>query len=73
VPLRRESVMPKIRGYIGEQSFELTEGYQQIIDRLAEAQVFSSTYRTEIERGTNSMTARVEARTAVESFRETSK
>lgn len=36
----------RIRGYLGEQSFEITEGFEHL-EGIAEALVFGAVYRTE--------------------------
>jgi hypothetical protein len=65
--------MSKIRGFLGEQSFEITEG-KELLERLAEAKVFGDVYQAETQRGdsgTFAMEARERARLAVKVFRGT--
>ncbi len=61
----------RIRGWIGEQSFEITEGFEHL-DRVAEAMVFSAAYRTHMKHNFSAPAARDGASNAVKSFRETS-
>jgi hypothetical protein len=63
--------MSRLRGWIGEQSFELAENYEQIVERYCESQVYSSVYRTEIERKQTAEQARIAAHHAVIAFRRT--
>jgi hypothetical protein len=60
----------KIRGYLGEQSFEIADG-DAIVDRYCEAMVFSSAYRVALKLKRSTPDARLTAREAVLAFRET--
>lgn len=60
----------RIRGWIGEQSFELAEGHEKYIRDLVETQLFCGTYRAHIQNGDSSTHARVCAKEAVKAFRE---
>ena len=57
----------RLRGWIGEQSFEIQEGVKHL-RIFAEAQVFSAAYRTEREAGAVAMEARERASIAVKTF-----
>jgi hypothetical protein len=61
----------KVRGWIGEQSFELAEGHGQIVERLAEAQVFVGALRAAVDKGYSLPDARTFAQKSLEVFRET--
>jgi hypothetical protein len=63
---------PRIRGYLGERSFEITEGFEHL-EMIAEAMVFSSVYRTERKLGASGTTipaARDAAFNATRAFQE---
>lgn len=60
----------KIRGFIGEQSFEITDGSKHL-ERLCEAYVFGAAYRAEREAKSFAIEARDAAMSAVEAFRRT--
>jgi hypothetical protein len=60
----------RIRGFFGEQSFEITEGHA-LLQMFGEAQVYSATYREERAKEHTPETARSLAFLAVKSFRET--
>jgi hypothetical protein len=60
----------RIRGWVGEQSFELAEGHEKHIKSFIDAQVFSAAYRLHIERNNSAPDARLSAKLAVQSFRE---
>jgi hypothetical protein len=59
----------KVRGFLGEQSFEITEGWTLMMEAVAEAMVYNSIYRSEREKGEPARIARMNARDAVRSFR----
>ena len=63
-----QSQQKRIRGWIGEQSFEIAEGFEYL-DRISEAMVYSSVYRTEREGGATADYAARTAQLAVESFK----
>lgn len=58
----------RVRGFLGEQSFEITEGWTLMMDAVAVAMVFNSTYRTERENNTSAPEARDRAAIAVKKF-----
>lgn len=59
----------RIRGWIGEQSFELAQGHTKHIAAFVEAQVFSAVYRIHKDQLNSSPDAREAARLAVLEFR----
>lgn len=61
---------PRIRGYLGEQSFEITEG-QHHLTALVEAQIYVGVYRAERALSMSIPDSRVMARLALQDFRET--
>lgn len=60
----------RIRGWIGEQSFELASGHEKHLTAFVEAQIFSSAYRTHIQTQASPPHAREMAKFAVETWRE---
>ena len=61
---------PRIRGWFGEQSFELAEGHTRHLTAFVEAQLFASVYHTHLEKSQSPPHAREMAQNAVKSFRE---
>lgn len=59
----------RVRGFLGEQSFELTEGWSLLMESVAEAMVYNSTYRSERQKDAPARVARMNARDAVRSFK----
>jgi hypothetical protein len=58
----------KIRGYLGEQSFEIIDG-QGIVDQYCEVMIFSAAYGHERKAGVGAYTARQSALEAVMEYR----
>lgn len=62
--------MTRIRGFLGEQSFEITDG-REIVERYCEATVYGAVYRSALEHNYNEKEARAQADAAIVSFRKT--